>query len=94
MIEYYFEIKREGLKRNLVIGVVSHKELIRSFIQHTLKAESEDIEGYDPDFNESVDISINPDGTITAKLENGKEYPVEGYFKSGMDSGTIYPGLK
>lgn len=91
---YDDQIKREKLNRNLVVWVVSHKELIRSFIQHTLKAEGEDIENYDPDFNEGVDIFINHDGTITAKLENGKEYPVEGYFKSGMDSGKIYPGLK
>ena len=72
---YSDKIREKDTERNLVIWMVSHMELIRSFLQHQLKA-GKDVENYVPDYNESLDIDISPDGKMTTEFR-GKEYEVE-----------------
>ena len=72
---YNDNIKEEDPKRDLVIWMVSHMELIRSFVQHQLKADKKDVDDYVPDFNESLDISISSDGKIATKFK-GREYGI------------------
>ena len=71
---YNDKIREKDTERNLVIWMVSHMELIRSFLQHQLKA-GKDVENYVPDYNESLDINISPDGKMTTEFK-GKEYEV------------------
>ena len=76
MIKLYNDkIKEEDSEKELVIWIVSHMELIRSFVQHKLEV-GEDIINYHPDFNESLDISVNSEGEITTKFK-GKEYKID-----------------
>lgn len=72
---YNNKIKKEGQERNLVIWMVSHMELIRSFVQYKLEAKEDAID-YHPDFNESLDISISSEGKITTRFK-GKEYEID-----------------
>ncbi|MCK4525515.1 MAG: hypothetical protein KAU07_03690, partial [Candidatus Andersenbacteria bacterium] len=72
--------QEEGSDKKLVIWMVSHMELIRSFIQYQLKADKKDVDNYVPDYNEGLDISISPDGEITTKFK-GKKYEINIYDK-------------
>lgn len=73
---YNDKIKEEDSERELVIWMVSHMELIRSFVQYKLEADGKDVDYYKPDFNESLDINICPDGKVTTEFK-GKEYEIE-----------------
>ena len=76
MIKLYNDkIKEEDSEKELVIWIVSHMELIRSFVQHKLEV-GKDVINYHPDFNESLDISVNSEGEITTKFK-GKEYKID-----------------
>ena len=72
--------QEEGSDKKLVIWMVSHMELIRSFIQYQLKVDKKDVDDYVPDYNEGLDISISPDGEITTKFK-GKKYEINIYDK-------------
>jgi|GEM_PF-5461134 len=72
---YSDKIRKEDSGKNLVIWMVSHMELIRSFLQYKLEAGKE-VENYVPNYNESLDINISPDGKMTTEFR-GKEYEVE-----------------
>ncbi|MCK5412776.1 MAG: hypothetical protein KAI57_00180 [Candidatus Pacebacteria bacterium] len=72
---YNDKIKKEDSERELVIWMVSHMELIRSFVQYKLEAKEDAID-YHPDFNESLDISISSEGKITTRFK-GKEYEID-----------------
>ena len=65
--------KGDNPERKLVVWMVTHGEDVRSFAQHGMGAEAEN---YVPDYNESLDINIAPDGKMTTEFR-GKEYKVE-----------------
>jgi len=73
---YREKVKRESPDRNLVIWMITHKELIRSYLQHGIKVAEKDIKDYEPKHNESIDIDIIPDGQVITKFKD-KEYKIK-----------------
>ena len=70
---YRDKVKKDTPDRNLVIWMITHKEMVRSYLQHGLKAEEKDVKGYEPEHNESLDINITPNGDIVTEFKD-KEY--------------------
>jgi len=77
---YREKARKETPNRGLVIWVITHKELIRSYLQHGLKAEETDIKDYEPKHNESIDINITPNSEIISKFKD-KKYKVDLNYK-------------
>ena len=73
---YREKVKRESPDRNLVIWMITHKELIRSYLQHGIKVAEKDVKDYEPKHNESIDIDIIPDGQVITKFKD-KEYKIK-----------------
>jgi len=73
---YKGKLRKETPNRSLVIWMITHKELIRSYLQHGLKAEETDIKDYEPKHNESIDINITPNSEIISKFKD-KKYKVD-----------------
>jgi len=73
---YREKVKKESPDRNLVIWMITHKELIRSYLQHGIKVAEKDIKDYEPEHNESIDIDIIPNGQVITEFKD-KQYKVE-----------------
>lgn len=80
-IDFFKVLKRYALKhtiknpdRPLIIWLVSHNDSLRSLLQWGLKAGIQ-AEGYSPDYNENLVLSLNYD-SITTNYK-GTEYSVE-----------------
>ena len=76
--EEYYNIAKdiESLREETgVIWMITHKEIVRSYLQHGLKAEEKDVKGYEPEHNESLDINITSNGKIVTEFKD-KEYKI------------------
>ena len=73
---YGEKVKKETPDRNLIIWIVTHREMIRSYLQHGIKVAERDIKDYEPYHNEGIDINIMSNGEIVTEFKD-KEYKIE-----------------